>query len=60
MVSDAQDVALIRKALDWCGCLDERYSDVMEQDESNARDALDRIEARLCGLIVGVPMASDG
>jgi len=42
-----KDLCLIHAALNWCGCLDGRYSDVMERAHDAARDALERITDRL-------------
>ena len=42
----SEDLRLIRAALDWVGCLDDRCADAMDAAEARARDAIERIEER--------------
>lgn len=43
----AEDCAIIRKAMDWIGCLDGRVADAMDAAHERALEAMERIEERL-------------
>lgn len=42
-IQRTEDIAKIKKALDWVGCLDYRYVDEMDNCADEANEALERL-----------------